>query len=120
MTNSSLSLNFLSNLFECPPFQTSSCFSPFKRSLYYLMTRITSLGLFVFFNTSFILNSFSSTFSKSNNRSSPFMIAGDFFVCFYNPGQNIWHKVEKSSKVGQDFKSLLSNFACFLRAIVKV
>ena len=37
-----------------------------------------------------------------------------------NPGQSIWYKVEKSSKVGQDFKSLLSNFACFLTAIVKV
>ena len=33
---------------------------------------------------------------------------------------NIWHKVKKSSKVGQDFKILLSNFACFLTAIVKV
>ena len=39
---------------------------------------------------------------------------------FYNPGQNIWYKVEKSSKNGQDFKSLLSNLACFLTAIVKV
>ena len=31
----------------------------------------------------------------------------------YNPGQNIWYKVEKSSKVGQDFKSLLSNLRVF-------
>ena len=38
----------------------------------------------------------------------------------YNPGQNIWHKVEKSSETGQDFKNLLSNFAGFLTAIVKV
>ena len=38
----------------------------------------------------------------------------------YNPGQNILYQEEKSSKVGQDFKSLLSNFACFLTAIVKV
>ena len=37
-----------------------------------------------------------------------------------NAGQNIWHKVKKSSKIGQDFKNLLSNFACFLTAIVKV
>ena len=37
----------------------------------------------------------------------------------YNPGQNIWHKVKKSSKTGQDFKNLLSNFACFLTAIRK-
>ena len=34
----------------------------------------------------------------------------------YNPGQNIWHKVEKSNKAGQDFKSLLSNFACFFES----
>ena len=39
---------------------------------------------------------------------------------FYNPGRNIWRKVKKSSKLGQDFKNLLSNFACFLTAIVKV
>ena len=38
----------------------------------------------------------------------------------HNPGQNIWYKVEKSSKVGHDFKSSLSNFACFLTAVVKV
>ena len=31
----------------------------------------------------------------------------------YNPGQNIWHKLKKSSKIGQDFKNLLSNFAIF-------
>ena len=45
---------------------------------------------------------------------------GQKFVCSDNPGQNIWHKVKKSSKIGQDFKNLLSNFACFLTAIVKV
>ena len=39
---------------------------------------------------------------------------------FYSPGQNIWYKVKKSSKIGQDFKNLLPNFACFLTAIVKV
>ena len=38
----------------------------------------------------------------------------------YNRGQYIWHKVKKSSKIGQDFKNLLSNFACFLTAVVKV
>ena len=38
----------------------------------------------------------------------------------YNPGQNIWHKVKKSIKIGQDFKNLLSKFAYFLTAIVKV
>ena len=42
----------------------------------------------------------------------------DTFI--YNPWQNIWHEVEKSSKIVQDFKSLLSNFARFLRAIVKL
>ena len=38
----------------------------------------------------------------------------------YNPGQNIWKKVKKFSKTGQDYKNLISNFACFLTAIVKV
>ena len=38
----------------------------------------------------------------------------------YNPGQSIWHKVRKSSKIGQDLKRLLTGFACFLIAIVKV
>ena len=36
----------------------------------------------------------------------------------YNPAQNIWHKVKKYSKIGQDFKNVISNFACFLTAIV--
>ena len=31
----------------------------------------------------------------------------------YNPGQNIWNKIEKSSKTGQEKKSLKSTFACF-------
>ena len=38
---------------------------------------------------------------------------GQKLVCSDNPGQNIWHKVKKSSKIEQDFKDLLSNFACF-------
>ena len=38
----------------------------------------------------------------------------------YNPGQNIWHKVKKYSKIGQDFKNVTSNFACFLTATVNV
>ena len=38
----------------------------------------------------------------------------------YDPSQNIWHKVKKYSKIGQDFKNLISDFACFLTAIVNV
>ena len=38
----------------------------------------------------------------------------------YNPGQNMWNKIEKSSKTGQVKKSLISTFACFLSAIAKV
>ena len=41
-------------------------------------------------------------------------------LLIYNPSHNNWHKVKKSSKIGQDFKNLLSNFVCFLTAIVKV
>ena len=38
-----------------------------------------------------------------------------------NPRQNIWNKIEKSSKIGQDKKCLMSTFAClFLTAIAKV
>ena len=35
-----------------------------------------------------------------------------------NPSQNIWHKVKKYSKTGQDFENVISNFACFLTATV--
>ena len=38
----------------------------------------------------------------------------------YNPGQNFWSKIEKSSKSGQGKKILISTFACFLAAIVRV
>ena len=38
----------------------------------------------------------------------------------YNPGKNIWKKIEKSGKTGQDKKILVSTFACFVTAIVKV
>ena len=31
----------------------------------------------------------------------------------YNPGKNIWHKVKRYSKIGQDFKNIISNFAFF-------
>ena len=39
---------------------------------------------------------------------------------FYNLGKNIWKKIEKSGKTGQDKKILVSTFACFVTAIVKV
>ena len=38
----------------------------------------------------------------------------------YNPGQNIWNKIEKFNKTGQGKKSSVSIFACFLTAIAKV
>ena len=38
---------------------------------------------------------------------------GQKFVSSDNPSQNIWHKVNKYSKIGQDFKNVISNFACF-------
>ena len=34
----------------------------------------------------------------------------------YNPGQNIWNKLEESSKIGQE-KSLISTSGCFLTAL---
>ena len=42
------------------------------------------------------------------------------FVSLDNPGQNIWCKVKRYNKIGQDFKNLISNFACFLTSIVNV
>ena len=39
---------------------------------------------------------------------------------YYNPGQNIRNKIEKSSKTGQGKKGLISAFACFFTAIPKV
>ena len=38
----------------------------------------------------------------------------------YNPGQNIWNKMEQFSKTGQEKESLVSVFVCFLTAIRKV
>ena len=38
----------------------------------------------------------------------------------YNPGQNIWNKMEKFSKTEEEKKGLVSIFACFLTAIAKV
>ena len=32
----------------------------------------------------------------------------------YNPSQNIWRKLKKYSKIGWDFKNVISNFAYFL------
>ena len=42
------------------------------------------------------------------------------FVCLDNPGPDIWNRLEKSNKTGQEKKSLISTFACFLTVIVKV
>ena len=38
----------------------------------------------------------------------------------YNPSQNIWHIVKKYNKIGQDFKSVISNFACFLTGTLDI
>ena len=51
-------------------------------------------------------------------RSSKFMALEPLIDC--NLGQCIWAKIEKSNKTGQDKKSLISIFACFLTAITKV
>ena len=42
-----------------------------------------------------------------------------FLLAGYDPLQNIWLKVKKSSKFESDFKNLLYNFACFFTVIVK-
>ena len=58
--------------------------------------------------------------SKNSSLKDTGLHYGQRFFCSDNPGQNIWHKVKKSSRIGQDLQNLLSNFACFLTAIVKV
>ena len=57
-----------------------------------------------------------STFWKTNVR---FEIRPSKWGTYYNPGQNIWNKIEKPSKTGEDKKSLISTFACFLTATAK-
>ena len=42
------------------------------------------------------------------------------FYLNYNSSQNISHKLKKYRKIGQDFKNVISNFVCFLAAIVSV
>ena len=37
----------------------------------------------------------------------------------YSPGQGIWGNIEKSSEAGQERKSLITTFVCFLTAIAK-
>ena len=42
------------------------------------------------------------------------------FFATYNPGQNIWNKIEKFSKIGQIKKCLISFIASFFTTIAKV
>ena len=41
-------------------------------------------------------------------------------VCSDNHWENIWNKIKKSSKSGQNKASLISTFVCFLTASAKV
>ena len=45
---------------------------------------------------------------------------GQKYVSSDNPNQNIWHKLNKYSKIGQDFNNVISNFACFVTPIFNV
>ena len=49
-----------------------------------------------------------------------FIYCALYTIAIYNSGKNIWHKVKRYNKIGQDFKNTISNFACFLTAIVNV
>ena len=42
------------------------------------------------------------------------------FHSYYNPRQNTWNNVKKSSKISRDCKTLVSIFVYFLTAINKV
>ena len=49
-----------------------------------------------------------------------FLVKKHSFGIAYNLGQNIWNKMEKSSKTGQEKKSMVSILTCFLTAFAKV
>ena len=46
--------------------------------------------------------------------------AGQTCACSNNLGQNIWSKVKKSSKSGQNQKALISTFEYILTALAKI
>ena len=74
--------------------------------------------------TCFIFTSWSEKCFEVTENSQRFECEGDWvklqaeIVSSDNPSQNIWHKVKKYSKTGHDFENVISNFACFLTAIV--
>ena len=45
---------------------------------------------------------------------------GKNFVCSDNTGENVWHKVKRYNKIGQELKNIISNFVSFFTAIVNV
>ena len=45
---------------------------------------------------------------------------GQKVVSLRNPNKNNWQNLKKYSKLGQDFKNLISNLAWFLRAIINI
>ena len=62
-------------------------------------------------------------FTKNKERVQKFKkqkIQGILIKTNYNPGQNIWHKLKAYSKIGLDYKNLISNSTCLLIAFVKV
>ena len=66
----------------------------------------------------YVLNPLVWSFLEVNSSTFPPGVA--YHLTSYNPGQNIWSKTEKFSKIAQYKKSLISTFECFLTAIVKV
>ena len=52
--------------------------------------------------------------------SAMFMLRECLIKSIYNPRKNVWDKIEKSSKIGQDKKSWISPFRCFLTGTAKI
>ena len=52
--------------------------------------------------------------------SAMFMLRECLIKSIYNPRKNVWNKIEKSSKIGQDKKSWISPFRCFLTGTAKI
>ena len=57
--------------------------------------------------------------SKNPNLKETGLNCGQKYFCSDNPGQNIWHKVKKSSKTRQDLKNLSSNLCVFWQLLSK-
>ena len=92
-------------------------------NLWTLTTNVNNIHMIKVLTSSWFghsATSFLSYFQRFHMPKVNFSLKSNDLNLYYNPGQGIWHKVKKSSKIGQDFENFFFNFAFFLTAIVKV